>query len=73
MAKEEQISRAGIIHGVECELERLGWTKKQADEKARKKYRKVALCFLTNEEYQDFLNYLESLPSPFNAETPFFL
>lgn len=52
------------IARIMIEIKRLGWNNKQGSEYLQRKYNKKTRQELTNEELQEFLEYLTSLPSP---------
>ncbi len=53
-----------LITQTHIELQRLGWTLKQASEHLIKTYGKQGCLLLTYEELHEFLKYLQSHPDP---------
>ena len=62
--KSLQTDLSDIIAKTSVELKRLGWTNSQGREHLQKVYGKRSRQQLTDPELIDFLNYLESQPSP---------
>jgi len=59
---EEDLS--DLIARSNVEIKRLGWTKKEGSDYLQRKYGKKTRQDLETRELADFLNYLESLPTP---------
>lgn len=53
----------GLVAKVDLEIQRLGWTTQKQREYLLKIYGKYSLYLFTQEQLQDFLNYLKSLPA----------
>ena len=60
----EPIDLSDIIAKTDAEMERLGWTPHQGREYLIQTYGKRGRTLLTEEELLDFLQHLESIPTP---------
>ena len=62
--KTEPIDLSDVIAKTDVEMERLGWTPQQGREYLIQTYGKRGRTLLTEEELLDFLQHLESIPTP---------
>ena len=62
--KTEPIDLSDVIAKTDVEMERLGWTPHQGREYLIQTYGKRGRTLLTEEELLDFLQHLESIPTP---------
>ena len=62
--KYEPIDLSDVIAQTDVEMERLGWTPQQGREYLIQTYGKRGRTLLTEEELLDFLQHLESIPTP---------
>ena len=69
--KAEPVDLSDVIAKTDVHIERLGWSKEQGKDHLKKTYNKLGRTLLTEDELLDFLNYLESQPSPLDPEAGF--
>lgn len=61
---KEPVDLSNVLARTDIELERLGWTKEQGRDYLIRTYNKRGRTLLTEQELLEFLEYLESQPSP---------
>ncbi len=69
--KSQPVDLSDVIAKTDVHIERLGWSKEQGKDHLKKTYNKLGRTLLTEDELLDFLNYLESQPSPLDPEAGF--